>query len=221
LESGESSLLNETEQETAKKPKSNRSAKERRNTLFRVLDGVLSLSHRKIHAEGNSDRAKQGLIINFMLYMKKQGLRPTTISNRAQLITTLLNQGADLNNPEDVKFVIADKKCRDGYKKNLVIAYDTLLRMRGIKWDPPKYKRRETLPFIPYESEINQLISATGRRMSIYLHVLKETGADPGEALEIRWDRRRPRKENHNHKPPSQRTQTQNNYRIHRPHEKT
>jgi hypothetical protein len=36
-------------------------AKERRNTLFRVLDGVLSLAHRKIHTpRGNSDRAKQG-----------------------------------------------------------------------------------------------------------------------------------------------------------------
>ncbi len=46
--------------ETAKKPTSNRSAKDRRNTLFRVLDGVLSLSHTKIHNGGNSDRAKQG-----------------------------------------------------------------------------------------------------------------------------------------------------------------
>ena len=46
--------------ETIKKPSLNRSAKERRNTLFRVLDGVLSLSHKKIHAGGNSDRAKQG-----------------------------------------------------------------------------------------------------------------------------------------------------------------
>jgi hypothetical protein len=46
--------------ESVKKQSSNRSAKERRNTLFRVLDGVLGLSHRKIHAEGNSDRAKQG-----------------------------------------------------------------------------------------------------------------------------------------------------------------
>ncbi len=48
------------EAETNKKPSSNRSAKERRNTLFRVLDGVLSLSHTKIHNGGNSDRAKQG-----------------------------------------------------------------------------------------------------------------------------------------------------------------
>jgi hypothetical protein len=46
--------------ETVKKPTSNRSAKERRNTLFRVLDGVLSLSHKKIHGAGNSDKAKQG-----------------------------------------------------------------------------------------------------------------------------------------------------------------
>jgi hypothetical protein len=46
--------------ETAMKPTANRSAKERRNTLFRVLDGVLSLSHQKIHNGGNSDRAKQG-----------------------------------------------------------------------------------------------------------------------------------------------------------------
>jgi hypothetical protein len=52
--------LGETGQETVKKPSSNRSAKERRNTLFRVLDGVLSLSHKKIHNGGNSDRAKQG-----------------------------------------------------------------------------------------------------------------------------------------------------------------
>jgi hypothetical protein len=45
---------------TDMKPTSNRPPKERRNTLFRVLDGVLSLSHKKIHTEGNSDKAKQG-----------------------------------------------------------------------------------------------------------------------------------------------------------------
>ncbi|MGA3058869.1 MAG: hypothetical protein ABSD92_00715 [Candidatus Bathyarchaeia archaeon] len=52
--------MGEVETKTEKKPSSNRSAKDRRNTLFRVLDGVLSLSHKKIHNGGNSDRAKQG-----------------------------------------------------------------------------------------------------------------------------------------------------------------
>jgi integrase len=132
-------------------------------------------------------QTRKGLIINFMLYMKKQGFRPSTIKNRAELIKTLLNQGVDLNNPEDVKFAIADKKCGDGYKKNLVLAYDTLLKMQGKKWDAPKYKPSDRLPFIPLESEIDQLISSVGRRISLFLHVLKETGADPGEALATEW----------------------------------
>jgi hypothetical protein len=52
--------LGKAEAETAKKPSSNRSSKDRRNTLFRVLDGVLGLSHKKIHNGGNSDKLKQG-----------------------------------------------------------------------------------------------------------------------------------------------------------------
>ncbi|HDQ06574.1 MAG TPA: hypothetical protein ENN36_07630 [Candidatus Bathyarchaeota archaeon] len=46
--------------ETKEKPSLNRSAKERRNVLFRCLDGVLGIAHKKIHASGNSDKAKQG-----------------------------------------------------------------------------------------------------------------------------------------------------------------
>lgn len=132
-------------------------------------------------------QTNKGLIVNFMLYMKKQGFRPTTITNRAELVSNLINQGIDLNNPEDVKFAIADKKCGEGYKKNLVLAYDTLLRMQGKKWDKPKYKPDPKLPFIPLESEIDQVINSAGRRTSTFLAVLKETAADPGEALAIEW----------------------------------
>jgi len=46
--------------ETVEKPSYDRSAKERRNLLFRVLDGVLAISHKKIHSSGNSDKQKQG-----------------------------------------------------------------------------------------------------------------------------------------------------------------
>jgi hypothetical protein len=52
--------LSEVEAETVQKPRSNRSAKDRRNALFRVLDGSLSMAHKKIHVAGNSDKAKQG-----------------------------------------------------------------------------------------------------------------------------------------------------------------
>jgi integrase/recombinase XerD len=132
-------------------------------------------------------QTRKGIIINFMLYMKKQGFRPSTISTRADLITCLCNQGVDLDNTEDVKFIIADKKCSEGYKKNLVLAYDTLLRMQGKKWDKPNYKPDAKLPFVPSESEIDQVINSAGRRTSTFLATLKETGADPGEALAIEW----------------------------------
>ena len=48
--------MGEPEAETAKKPASNRSTKERRNTLFRVLDGVLSLSHKKFTLKETATR---------------------------------------------------------------------------------------------------------------------------------------------------------------------
>jgi integrase/recombinase XerD len=132
-------------------------------------------------------QTRKGTIIEFMLYMKKQGFRPTTIKTRAEHVSGLMTAGADLNNPEDVKFVIAEKKCSEGYKKNLVLAYDTYLRMRKIKWDAPKYKPVQRLPFIPLEREIDQLISALGGILSLFCAVLKDTGADPSEASAIEW----------------------------------
>jgi len=44
------------------------------------------------------------------------------------------------------------------------------------------------LPFIPEEKELDQLIAACkSRRMAVYLQTLKETFADLGEALKLRW----------------------------------
>jgi hypothetical protein len=46
--------------ETVKKPSSNRSAKERRNMLFRVLDGVLSMSHKNTPAATAIGKSRDG-----------------------------------------------------------------------------------------------------------------------------------------------------------------
>jgi len=56
------------------------------------------------------------------------------------------------------------------------------------EWTPPKHKQEESLPFIPEERELDQVIAACrSRRMAAYLQCLKETFADPGEALKLRW----------------------------------
>ena len=44
------------------------------------------------------------------------------------------------------------------------------------------------MPFIPDESELDSLISACrSRRMAAYLQCLKETYANPGEVLRLKW----------------------------------
>ena len=91
--------------ETMKKPTSNRPPKERRNTLFSVLDGVLSISHKKIHSEGNSDKAKQGwarvLVSAVSAYgplLKDEELELRVITLEEQLKNSIL-----IPRPEDKK----------------------------------------------------------------------------------------------------------------------
>ncbi|MGA2308799.1 MAG: tyrosine-type recombinase/integrase [Candidatus Bathyarchaeia archaeon] len=44
------------------------------------------------------------------------------------------------------------------------------------------------MPFVPEESELDQLIAASrGKRITAFLQCLKETYADPGEVLALRW----------------------------------
>jgi len=72
-------------------------------------------------------------------------------------------------------------------KANAVGAYSCFLTMHDTTWSPPRYRKNDRLPFIPTENEIDQLIASCGRVVSIYLQGLKETGADPGEFIRIRW----------------------------------
>ncbi len=59
--------------------------------------------------------------------------------------------------------------------------------MAGGKWDPPRYKRIEKIPFIPTELEIDQLIAACGEKSAALLQTLKETGMRIGEAWSLKW----------------------------------
>ncbi len=59
--------------------------------------------------------------------------------------------------------------------------------MIGKKWTPPKYTRVRKLPFIPSEKEVNDLISGTNRKTSVFLKLLKETGMRSGEAWQLEW----------------------------------
>jgi integrase len=58
----------------------------------------------------------------------------------------------------------------------------------SVQTNAPKYRGEESLPFVPDEKELDQLIAACkSRRMAAYLQTLKETFADPGEILRLEW----------------------------------
>lgn len=59
--------------------------------------------------------------------------------------------------------------------------------MVGGKWEAPLYQTVRKLPFIPKETEIDQLITGCSQRMATFLQMLKETGARCGEIWMLNW----------------------------------
>jgi integrase/predicted RNA-binding Zn-ribbon protein involved in translation (DUF1610 family) len=126
-------------------------------------------------------------ILEYGVWLLKQGYAQSTIEGRVKLLKRLVKIGANLFDPESVKEAISRQIWSDGRKELAVEAYSNFLKMCGGRWDPPKYKRQESLPFIPSEDEINQLIAGCSKRVAAFLQLLKETGARSGEAWRLKW----------------------------------
>ncbi len=130
----------------------------------------------------------KGQIVTFSFWLLKQGYSQATITGRVKLLNRLLRLGANFSDEESIKEIIANQQWSVSRKVNAVDAYDSLLKMQGKTWTPPiLYRRVRKLPFIPTESEIDQLIAATSARISTYLQLLKETGMRCGEASQLKW----------------------------------
>ncbi len=127
----------------------------------------------------------------FEAWMKKEGYKRN--KKYAGNLLTLVHLGADLEDSESVKEVIAAHNVKEGTKVQYCYAYETYLVMQNKTWKRPggrklKYKQEENIIFIAEEAELDQLITATeSKRLAAYLQTLKETFTDPGEALAIEW----------------------------------
>lgn len=130
----------------------------------------------------------KGKIIEFAFWLTKQGTDEQTAKNRAYILRRLVDLGVNLWDPESVKGLLAKQKTwNDGHKMIITYAYQSFLSMEGLSWKPPKYKQPETLPFIPTEVELDLLINGCGKKLSVFLKGLKDTGVDPGELATLRW----------------------------------
>jgi len=97
---------------------------------------------------------KTELIDYYSWQRKKDGLADQTIEVYTKRLKTLAKI-ADLSKPEEVKTAIASGNQKNSHKKGLCVAYTDFLKFKGLKWERPKYKKEQTIPFIPLEKEID------------------------------------------------------------------
>jgi len=126
-------------------------------------------------------------IVNYLIQLKNNGRRETTLEARDWQLQRLVRLGADLNDPENVKKTIASIEKSESYKLLLCIAYEGFLKANGKTWQRPEYKQSEPLPFCPHESELDALIAGCNKKTSTFVKLLKETGMRPGEAWLSEW----------------------------------
>jgi len=127
------------------------------------------------------------MLVKHAWWMEKEGRKESTITLRNRLLATLIRRGANLLDPDSVKETIARFECQDGTKLQYVHAYNGFAKVNGIFWELPKYDQIEKIPFIPTETELDQLIAACGKKMATLLQLLKETAMRVGEALRLEW----------------------------------
>jgi integrase len=57
----------------------------------------------------------------------------------------------------------------------------------NIQWTRPRFIPESRFPFIPTETEIDELIASCGNRTATLLQTLKETGIRISEAVKLKW----------------------------------
>ncbi len=141
------------------------------------------------------------------VYAAKQltmGLKEKTVKARVSVLKLLINRGANLLEPLSAfktidkakKFdraakKLTDQEWSDGSKYQAAEAYLKFCEISKIPIPSDinfhKFKTNQKLPWIPLESEIDQLIAGCSPRVTAFLQLLKETGVRCGEAWRLKW----------------------------------
>jgi integrase len=127
------------------------------------------------------------LILEYAWKAKKCGLAELTIKQRVYRLRLLVKRGANLTDPDSVSTVLAMSSWSEPNKQAFIIAYKSFAKTFNLPWEPPKTRVQRKLPFIPTETEIDQLIAGCGKKTATFLQVLKETGARGCEVSKLRW----------------------------------
>ncbi|MEM2110765.1 MAG: tyrosine-type recombinase/integrase [Candidatus Bathyarchaeia archaeon] len=129
----------------------------------------------------------KGKLVGFLWELKKRGLKDSSIVIYQHYLQQLIKHGANILDPESIKEVLVKQAWSENTKALAIASYSRFLEFQGGTWTPPKCKGVRKIPFIPLESELDQLISGAYTKMATFLQLLKETGMRAGEALSLKW----------------------------------
>jgi len=118
--------------------------------------------------------------------MRKKPYSEATVRSTISCVKSIACQ-ANVNDPKSVKECVAKSPVSQNRKLVLI---DTITRYYNFKQTPfrkPIYRKILHVPFIPLEKEIDDLISGTSKKVSVFLLLLKETGLRCGEAWSLKW----------------------------------
>lgn len=127
-------------------------------------------------------------IDKLLTQQKNDGRSAATLRNYKVYLNLLINNGADLFDPENTKAVLASLTIKKSCKRLIASLLSTWFDFNGIFWKKPTYSKDSEVPYIPTEEEIDQLIAALGKKTATFCQLLKDTGARSGEIAQLTWN---------------------------------
>ena len=113
-------------------------------------------------------------------------VRAVTAQSYCKRVRLLAKLG-DIEQPDKIRSIICAYPVSEARKELLTNAYYYYCEFKGYEWIKPNFTREDKAFFLPLETELNQLIANTRDKLSTFLQLLKETGADCGEAWKLKW----------------------------------
>ena len=147
-------------------------------------DGMKNLARAKQQTKALQETKNS--LFNYSWHLQKNGRNETTIITYTKRLQSLA-RFCDLNDPEEVKGIIATKYKNNSTKQVTVYAYDAYLKFIGKTWQRPNYKPEHKQVVIPNENELETAINTGDRTSIIFSKFLYETGARANEAERLEW----------------------------------
>ena len=119
--------------------------------------------------------------------LRNDGRQPGTLTNYKKSLKHLLQNGADLFDPENTKAVLAKSNLGTKTKKTIAAILNRWFQFIEFDWKRPRYRPVEKDPYIPTEELLDKLVAGLGPKVGTYCQLLKDTGARCGEISNLSW----------------------------------